>query len=117
MRRCEKSNLLNFLQDYYILSNSDQHKNHHIEPNDNYCVILYFNNVILKYLNFWYILEIILYNIFGLKRRTLKSFNTFKSIHNIFHKIAKEDCPRVLKKNELQILKNHLERIHKNNKC
>ena len=117
MRRCEKSTLLNFLQDYCILSNSDQHKDHHEQSDDNYCVILYFNNVILKYIKFWYILEQILYNLFGLKRREVKSFNTFKKIHNIFHKISKKDCPRVLTKSELEILKNHLKRIYKNYNC
>ncbi len=80
MRKCEKSTLLNFLQDYCILSNGDQHKDHHEKSDDNYCVIVYFNNVILKYIKFWYILEQILYNLFGLKRREVKSFKTFKKI-------------------------------------
>lgn len=117
MRRCEKSILLNFLQDNYILSNSEQHKDHHENSNNNYCVILYFNNVILKYIKFWYILELILYDLFGLKRRELKNFNTYTNIHHELHDLLNEECPRNLTKSELQILKDNLKMSYTNYKC
>jgi len=117
MRKCEKSKFLNFLQDYCITSNSDQHREHHTESTDNYCVILYFNNVILKKIHFWYFLEKLLYNLFGLKRRYPKNYDAYKRIQNIFHKLSKYDCPTVLTKSELNILKNHLKKMYKDQKC
>ncbi len=117
MRKCEKPLIINFLQDNYIFSNSEQHKEHHKKANDNYCVLFYFTNVILQAINFWYILEQLVYYTTGLERRKPKQFDDYKHIHNFFHKISQDDCPRTLTKGELQILKNHLKRKFENVKC
>ena len=117
MRRCEKSDFLNFLQDNYIIANSEQHKDHHINSTDNYCVILYFNNVLLKKIYFWYYLEKILYILFGIKRLNPKNYDKYTQIQNKFHKLLESDCPKVLTKNEINILKKELNKMYNNEKC
>jgi ubiquitin-conjugating enzyme E2 variant len=118
LRECEKSKILLFLQKNCILSNSYQHKIHHVNANNNYCVILYFTNVFLEKIHFWYFLENATYILFGIKQNETKKYEYYKKIQNEFHELTeKNECPTILTKQELTGLQQTLQKFKMHHTC
>lgn len=63
--------LIKLLQDFKIIQSYNEHHIHHIFPHiTNYCPITPYLNIILEYINFWRILENIIFILFKIKPRS-----------------------------------------------
>jgi len=93
MRECENHFIVSFLQKTGILCSHNHHSLHHTESDGRYCVITEYNNYVLDSINFWRILEHIIYLFTNIKPNRKKSYDDYYIIHNHMHKNAKLVCP------------------------
>jgi hypothetical protein len=110
MRECENNYFINFLQKLGILCSHQHHSLHHTSPYMNYCVISEYNNYILNSINFWGILESIVYFSTGIKSNLKPSYNDYKIIHNHLHENSKLKCPDKPTKQDIEELKKILKK-------
>ena len=93
MRDCEKSNFLINIQKTGLLCSHDHHSEHHTTNLVKYCVISEYNNYLLDNINFWRILEYIIYVITSIKPNRKQKYDGYKEIHTIMHLNSKLECP------------------------
>jgi len=104
MRNCENNFLIIYLQKIGLLCSHSHHSLHHTLIDQKYCVISEYNNYILDYINFWRILEYIIYLITNIKPNRKNSYNDYKKIQNYMHENAKLECPDIPTKQDVEIL-------------
>ena len=93
MRDCEKSNFLINIQKTGLLCSHEHHSEHHRINGVKYCVITEYINYFLDSINFWRILEYIIYVITGITPNRVSTYNDYKEIHTIMHLNSKLECP------------------------
>ena len=104
MRDCENSPVILFLQKIGILSSHTHHSVHHNTPNRRYCVISTYNNYVLDSVNFWRIIENIIYMITGVAPHRKQTYDSYYKIHNHMHMQAKVTCPDTPTKQDVEEL-------------
>lgn len=105
MRDCEKSDFIKNIQTTGILCSQEHHNKHHIRNLEKYCVISEYNNYFLDNMNFWRLLEYIIYVITGIKPNRKQSYNEYKDIHTNIHLNSKLKCPDTPTINDVNKLK------------
>jgi len=93
MRECENNFIICALQKTGVLCSHSHHSLHHKLSNIRYCVISEYNNFILDFIQFWRILEYIVYLITNIKPNQKPGYNDYFLIHNHMHENAKLECP------------------------
>lgn len=111
MRDCELPKIVILLQKIRILgSRSTHHSAHHsIDSSQHYCVISSYLNPILEKINFWRILENIIYISTGIQPNRRGTVDDYKEIHTYLHENLKSECPNPPTKKEIDMLTNILD--------
>ena len=105
MRECELPVIILFLQNIGVLCSHSIHREHHVVNNSSkYCVISPYLNPILDEIGFWRFIENIIYFITGIEPNRKGKYNDYEEIHTYIHENAKQDCPDVPTKNEINML-------------
>ena len=110
MRDCERNKVITFFQKTGILCSHEHHRIHHKLSNEKYCVITEYNNYILDNINFWRILENIIYFITSIKPNRKPAYDDYYEIHNYMHDNAKLECPKTPTNEDLLILQKKLDK-------
>ena len=115
MRECELPKIPILLQNIGIFGSHSVHRSHHVEDSSkNYGIMFYYTNIILDKINFWRILENLIYILTGIKPNRRGKFDDYKKIHTHLHKNTKSECPKVPTKDDIDMLINILDKHMKN---
>ena len=112
-RNCERHSFITYLQKQKIFVSPEQHKKHHEQPNCNFCVISPLSNYILESIYFWRLLEIIIYQLFGILPHGKLRYNDYSDLHIDIHHNSKEECPRKVKSTDIDELFSILDNKYK----
>jgi ubiquitin-conjugating enzyme E2 variant len=93
MKECELSYPINFLQQIGLLSSHDHHAFHHKLSNVRYCGISSYTNYLLDYIQFWRILEFIVFNITGIPPIPKSVYSDYESIYTDLHRDSYKENP------------------------
>ena len=108
MRECELPYIITLLQKYNIIMSHDEHKIHHRDAVNRYFIMNRYTNTFFDSINFFGILERIIYKITGVTPNT-RTYESYKSIQNYMHENAKLECPDIPTKNDIDILRKLLD--------
>jgi hypothetical protein len=113
MRFCENNYIIILLQSSGILCSHTEHSKHHNSPHEKYCVVSDYNNYILDSIYFWRTLEYIIYLVTNIEPKNKIGYYEYHNIQNHIHSNAKLECPEKPTKNDVEELKELLQKFKK----